>query len=305
MEGKAILFKKFAGVDAFPICLATQDTEEIIKTVKYLAPVFGGINLEDISAPRCFEIEKRLRTELDIPVFHDDQHGTAVVVLAGLINAIQLRNLPKEDARIVINGAGAAGTAIARLLLAYGFSDIIVIDRTGIIERNRPGLNSAKQSLAEVTNPHGKTGSLSEALHDAHIFIGVSAANILSPDMIKTMASDPIIFAMANPIPEIMPDLAREAGAFIVATGRSDFPNQVNNVLAFPGIFRGALDSCTRNITDAHLTSAAEKLAMHVKSPSRDNIIPNPLDKTVAKTIASAFNENKCTYKELEPRPAV
>ncbi len=289
MEGKCALFKEFAGVDAFPICLATQDTEEIIKTVKYLAPNFGGINLEDISAPRCFEIEARLKAELDIPVMHDDQHGTATVVLSGLINALKLRGLDKTEARLVINGAGAAGDAITKLLLCYGFKNIIVIDREGAIYSDRPSLSPAKKELAALTNLEKKVGGLAEVLVDAHIFIGVSAPGVLTKEMVKTMAEKPIIFALANPTPEIMPDEAKEAGAFIVATGRSDFPNQINNVLAFPGIFRGALDNRVSDITDEMLVRAAENLASLVENPSAEEILPDPFDKRVATTVAKAI----------------
>lgn len=289
MEGKCALFKEFAGVDAFPICLATQDTEEIIKTVKYLAPNFGGINLEDISAPRCFEIEARLKKELDIPVMHDDQHGTATVVLAGLINALKLRALDKAEARLVINGAGAAGDAITRLLLGYGFKNIIVVDREGAIYANRPALSPAKKSLAALTNLNQQKGSLAEVLAGAHIFIGVSAPGVLTQEILKTMAEKPIIFALANPTPEIMPDEARSAGAFIVATGRSDFPNQINNVLAFPGIFRGALDNRVNDISDEMLVRAAENLASLVENPSTEEILPDPFDKRVAPNVAKAI----------------
>ncbi len=248
MEGKCVLFKEFADVDAFPICLDTQDSEEIIKTVKYLAPVFGGINLEDISAPRCFEIEERLKAELDIPVMHDDQHGTATVVLAGLINSLKVRGSKKEEANIVLNGSGAAGTAIAKLLLIYGFKNILIVDRTGIIYDGRPDLNSEKKELAKITNLLKKEGGLEDAIKGADIFIGVSAPGVLTAEMVKTMTAKPIIFALANPVPEIMPDIAKEAGAYVVATGRSDYPNQINNVLAFPGIFRGALDNKVKQI---------------------------------------------------------
>jgi len=289
MEGKCILFKAFAGVDAFPICLDTQDTEEIIKTVKYLAPNFGGINLEDISAPRCFEIEARLKKELNIPVMHDDQHGTALVVLAGLINAIKLRGLNKEEAKLLVNGAGAAGLAITDLLLKYGFKNIIVCDTKGAIYSGRPDLNEAKAEIAERTNKEKNTQTLVEALKGCDIFIGVSAANILSEEMLRTMNEKPIIFALANPVPEIMPDVAKSAGAFVVATGRSDFPNQLNNVLAFPGIFRGALDNKVKQITDSMLTRAAESLAALVISPNPELILPNPFDKEVAKTVAKAI----------------
>ncbi len=289
MEGKAILFKEFADVDAWPICLDTQDTEEIIKTAKLIAPVFGGINLEDISAPRCFEIENRLKQELDIPVFHDDQHGTAVVVLAGLINAMKLRGGNVEDMKIVMNGAGAAGVAVTKLLLQYGFKNIIVCDSKGIINKNREELTPVKQKLAQITNLKNKQGSLVDAMAGADIFIGVSKGNIVSEEMVKSMNERPIIFAMANPTPEIMPDLAKNAGVFIMATGRSDFPNQVNNVLAFPGIFRGALDNNVSQITDEMKIKAAKALATHVANPSVDQILPNPLDKKVASVIAEVI----------------
>jgi len=289
MEGKAILFKEFADVDAWPICLDTQDTEEIIKTAKLIAPIFGGINLEDISAPRCFEIENRLKQELDIPVFHDDQHGTAVVVLAGLINAMKLRGGNVEDMKIVMNGAGAAGVAVTKLLLQYGFKNIIVCDSKGIINKNREELTPVKQKLAQITNLKNKQGSLVDAMAGADIFIGVSKGNIVSEEMVKSMNERPIIFAMANPTPEIMPDLAKNAGVFIMATGRSDFPNQVNNVLAFPGIFRGALDNNVSQITDEMKIKAAKALATHVANPSVDQILPNPLDKKVASVIAEVI----------------
>ena len=289
MEGKCILFKEFAGVDAFPICLDTQDTEEIIKTVKYLAPVFGGINLEDISAPRCFEIEERLKAELDIPVMHDDQHGTATVVLAGLINSLKVRGSNKEDVRLVINGAGAAGTAITKLLLTYGFKNILMVDRTGIIYLGRPDLNPEKEKLAAITNNSKIQGSLEEAVKGADIFIGVSSPGVLTSEMVKLMADKPIIFALANPVPEIMPDLAKEAGAFVVATGRSDYPNQINNVLAFPGIFRGALDNKVKQITDEMLIKAAEALASLVDNPNSEMVLPNPFNKEIAKEIAKVI----------------
>ena len=289
MEGKCALFKEFAGVDAFPICLATQDAEEIIKAVKQISPVFGGVNLEDISAPRCFEIEARLKAELDIPVFHDDQHGTATVVLAALINALKLSGLEKERARLVINGAGAAGDAISRLLLNYGFKDLVVVDSKGIVSKSREDLNSAKIELANSTNPRGLGGELAEALVGAHIFIGVSAPGILSEEMIKTMSEKPIVFALANPIPEIMPDLAKKAGAYIVATGRSDFLNQINNVLAFPGIFRGALDNKVQDINDSMLVQAAINLAALVEDLSVDKILPDPFDKRVVWAVAGAI----------------
>ncbi|MEI6835700.1 MAG: NADP-dependent malic enzyme [Candidatus Falkowbacteria bacterium] len=289
MEGKCILFKAFAGVDAFPICLDTQDTEEIIKTVKFLAPNFGGINLEDISAPRCFEIEDRLKAELNIPVMHDDQHGTALVVLAGLINAIKLRGLTKEEAKIVVNGAGAAGLAITDLLLKYGFLDIIVCDSKGSIYSGRPDLNEAKTKIAQLTNLTKQPGVLSEIIEGRDIFVGVSQADLLSEAMVSKMARRPIIFALANPTPEIMPEAAKSAGAYIVATGRSDFPNQLNNVLAFPGIFRGALDNHVKQITDLMLTRAAENLAALVSEPNPELILPDPYNKEVALAVARAI----------------
>lgn len=289
MEGKCILFKEFAGLDAIPICLDTQDPEEIIKTVKYLAPIFGGINLEDISAPRCFEIENRLKSELDIPVMHDDQHGTAVVVLAGLINSLKLRGSKKEQVRLVISGAGAAGTGIVGLLLAYGFQNIIMSDRTGIICEGRAGLTSEKLKLAVLTNRAKISGGLAEAIKGADVFIGVSQSGVLTTEMIGMMAAKPIIFALANPVPEIMPDLAKAAGAFIVSTGRSDYPNQINNVLAFPGIFRGALDNQVKQITDKMLIKAAEALAALAVNPGVDNVLPDPLNKEIAKAIAKVI----------------
>lgn len=289
MEGKCILFKAFAGVDAFPICLDTQDTEEIIKTIKLLAPNFGGINLEDISAPRCFVIEERLKAELNIPVMHDDQHGTALVVLAGLINAIKLRGLDKESAKVLINGAGAAGLAITDLLLKYGFVNIIVCDSRGAIYSGRPDLNEEKIKIAERTNSKRLSGVLSEIIKGQNIFIGVSQAGLLSEEMVLSMSERPIIFALANPIPEIMPEAAKRAGAFIVATGRSDFPNQLNNVLAFPGIFRGALDNKVKQITDLMLTRAAENLASLVAEPKPELILPDPFNPEVAKTVAAAI----------------
>ncbi len=292
MEGKCALLKEFADVDAFPICLDTQDTEEIIKTIKNIVPVFGGINLEDISAPRCFEIENRLKKELDIPVMHDDQHGTAVVVLGGLINAISLKNLSKEEARIVINGAGAAGTAIAKILFLYGFKNMIVCDSKGAIYKNREGITPEKKGLAEITNANSITGSLGECLVGADIFIGVSVRDVLKAEMVKQMNPQPIIFALSNPYPEIDPILAKESGAFIVATGRSDVPNQVNNVLAFPGIFRGALDNNVREITEPMLVKAAENLAAYVKNPTPEFILPDPLDKGVVKVVAMAIKGN-------------
>jgi len=289
MEGKAILFKEFAGVDAFPICLATQDPEEIIKAVKLLAPVFGGINLEDISAPRCFEIEERLVRELDIPVMHDDQRGTATVVLAALINALKVKGLAAAQARVVVNGAGAAGTAVAKMLLAYGFADVIVCDSRGIVSRGRADLNPSKRSLAELTNPRSLKGDLAAALKNADIFIGVSVKNALKPELVLLMNPGPIIFAMANPTPEIMPDDAKAAGALVVATGRSDFPNQVNNVLAFPGIFRGALDHGVKRIEDRMLLEAAKNLAACVAAPDAEHILPDPFDRRIVERVAEAI----------------
>ena len=300
MEGKAMLFKKFADIDAVPIVLATQDTEEIIRTVKILAPNFGGINLEDISAPRCFEIEERLKKELDIPVMHDDQHGTAIVVLAALINALRVAKKNIAKIKIVISGAGAAGVAITKILLNYGAEHIVVLDSIGAIYSNRPNLNESKKQLAELTNlgcknnpPAGglkcEIGNLAEAIKNADVFIGVSAPNILTAEMVKTMADKSIVFAMSNPAPEIMPDVAKKAGAFIIATGRSDFPNQINNVLAFPGIFRGALDNKVKMITDEMKIKAAENLASLVKKPTSVKIIPSVFDKQVVKIIATAI----------------
>lgn len=288
MEGKAILFKQFGGVDAFPLCLETQDTEEIIKAVKQIAPVFGAINLEDIAAPRCFEIERRLRAELDIPVMHDDQHGTAVVVLAGLINALKLRGGEKSAVKIVFSGAGAAGTAIAELLLEYGFKNIVALDSKGIISRERGDLNDEKRVLAHKTNPHNEQGDLASAMKGADVFVGVSKPGLLTAEMVRSMAHQPIIFALANPVPEIMPDVAREAGAFIVATGRSDFPNQVNNVLGFPGLFRGALDARLKQFNTSHFLRASEALAGLVV-PTPDKILPSPFDQGVAETVAQAI----------------
>ena len=261
MEGKAVLFKEFGNVNAVPICLDTQDTEEIIKAVTYLAPGFGGINLEDISAPRCFEIEERLKEILDIPVFHDDQHGTAIVVLAGVINALKVVGKKKEDCRVVVNGAGSAGVAITKLLLTYGFPNIIMCDRVGIVSKDTEGLNWMQKKMTEVTNLNNETGSLADALKGADIFIGVSAPNIVTPKMVASMNRDSILFAMANPIPEIMPDVAKAAGARVVGTGRSDFPNQVNNVVAFPGIFKGALEGRATQITEEMKLAAAEAIA--------------------------------------------
>ena len=287
MEGKAILFKEFAGIDAFPICINSEDPEEVIKTVKLISPVFGGINLEDIKAPECFYIEENLQ-DLGIPVMHDDQHGTAVVVLASLINAIKIKNLKKEKAKIVINGIGAAGTAISKLLLRYGFKSLILCDTKGIIYEGKEGLTKEKKELAKITNKNNLQGNLSDALKKSDIFIGVSKGNIVSEEMIKSMNEKPIIIAMANPIPEIMPDKAKRAGAFIVATGRLDFPNQVNNVLAFPGIFKGALEIKAKRITEEMKLSAAEALASLISNPTPDKIIPDPFDKRVVEAVSKA-----------------
>lgn len=292
MEGKALLFKELGGVDAFPIVLATQDTEEIIRIAKSLEPTFGGINLEDISAPRCFEIEERLKKEMDIPVFHDDQHGTAIVVLAGLINALKVVKKDVKKIRIVISGTGAAGTAIAKLLLKYGAKDIVMIDSQGIIFKERKGgLNGAKMEIAKLTNPRSLQGTVEDALVGADVFIGVSAPNILQHIHIAKMNKDAIVFAMSNPVPEIMPEEARKGGARVVATGRSDYPNQLNNVLAFPGIFRGALDNGVKKITDAHKLKAAQAIAGLIKSPKFDKIIPGALDPRVIKAVASVFKK--------------
>lgn len=291
MEGKAAIFKEFAGIDAFPICVNTQNVEEIIALVKNIAPVFGGINLEDISAPRCFEIEERLRAELPIPVMHDDQHGTATVVLAGLINSLRLRGTKKEDAKVVMSGAGAAGTAITKILLAYGFKHFVVCDTQGAIYDGREGLNEEKQTLARVTNRDKKTGTLAEVLHGADIFIGVSKPGLLTADMVRTMAEKPIIFALANPIPEIMPDIAKEAGAFVVATGRSDFPNQINNSLAFPGIFRGALDNRIKQFNEEMFIRAAEALSEYVVDPKSDQVLPAQFDKGLVDAVKRVIHD--------------
>ena len=294
MEGKAVLFKEFGNVNAVPICLDTQDTEEIIKAVTYLAPGFGGINLEDISAPRCFEIEERLKEILDIPVFHDDQHGTAIVVLAGVINALKVVGKKKEDCRVVVNGAGSAGVAITKLLLTYGFPNIIMCDRVGIVSKDTEGLNWMQKKMTEVTNLNNETGSLADALKGADIFIGVSAPNIVTPKMVASMNRDSILFAMANPVPEIMPDVAKAAGARIVGTGRSDFPNQVNNVVAFPGIFKGALEGRATQITEEMKLAAAEAIAGLVPADklSDDNIMPEAFDPQVAEVVANAVKSH-------------
>ena len=294
MEGKAVLFKEFGGVNAVPICLDTQDTEEIIRTVVNIAPAFGGINLEDIAAPRCFEIETRLKELLNIPVFHDDQHGTAIVVLAGIINALKVTGKKKEDCRIVVNGAGSAGVAITKLLLTYGFPHITMCDINGIISRSSEGLNWMQKEMAEVTNLEGKTGTLADALKGADIFVGVSAPGIVSQEMVASMNSDAILFAMANPVPEIMPDLAKASGAKVVGTGRSDFPNQVNNVVAFPGIFKGALEGRATQITEEMKLAAAEAIAGLVpdKELNENNILPEAFDPRVADTVSRAIKDH-------------
>jgi len=288
MEGKALLLKHFANVDSVPIVLDIHEPDEIIKTVKAIAPSFGAINLEDIAAPKCFEIEERLKEELDIPVFHDDQHGTAIVVLAGLINAAKLTNRKLTDCKITVVGAGAAGTAIIKLLNLYGIKNILAVDSRGIINKNRTDLNTEKTILLDYINS-SQSGSLQDALSGSDIFIGVSRAGLLTSELVKTMAKDPIIFALANPTPEIMPDEAKSAGAAIIATGRSDFANQINNSLAFPGIFRGALDNGVKKITDQHKLAAAEAIAELVENPSASEIIPSPFDKRVVKTVANVI----------------
>ncbi len=294
MEGKAVLFKEFGGVNAVPICLDTQDTEEIIKAVTWLAPAYGGINLEDISAPRCFEIEERLKEILDIPVFHDDQHGTAIVVLAGIINALKVVGKQKENCRVVVNGAGSAGVAITKLLLTYGFTNVILCDRVGIVSTSTEGLNWMQEKMAEITNPDHMTGTLADALKGADIFVGVSAPNIVTPEMVRSMASDSILFAMANPTPEIMPDVAKAAGARVVGTGRSDFPNQINNVVAFPGIFKGALEGRATQITEEMKLAAAAAIAGLVpdEALSEDNIMPEAFDPKVAELVAQAVRSH-------------
>ena len=290
MEGKCVLFKEFGGVNAVPICLDTQDTEEIITAVKNIAPGFGGINLEDISAPRCFEIEERLKEMLDIPVFHDDQHGTAIVVLTGIINGLRITGKKKEDCRVVVNGAGSAGVAITKLLLRYGFTNVIMCDKEGIIGKDYPNLNWMQKKMTEVTNLANEKGSLADALKGADIFVGVSAPNIVTSDMVASMNQDAILFAMANPVPEIMPDVAKAAGARIVGTGRSDFPNQVNNVIAFPGIFKGALEGRARQITEEMKLAAAESLAALVSDEelNEDFIMPEAFDPRVAEVVSQA-----------------
>ena len=294
MEGKAVLFKEFGGINAFPICLDTQDTEEIIETVVRIAPAFGGINLEDISAPRCFEIEERLKKLLNIPVFHDDQHGTAIVVLAGIINALKVTGKKKEDCRVVVNGAGSAGVAITKLLSNYGFPHITMCDKTGMLCKGMEGLNWMQEKMVEVTNLEHKTGTLADALKGADIFVGVSAPGIVSQEMVASMNKDSILFAMANPVPEIMPDLAKAADARVVGTGRSDFPNQVNNVLIFPGIFRGALEGRATAITEEMKLAAANAIAALVDDSelSDENILPAAFDPRVADAVSKAVKEH-------------
>lgn len=294
MEGKAVLFKEFGGVNAFPICLDTQDTKEIIETVVRIAPAFGGINLEDISAPRCFEIEEELKKRLDIPVFHDDQHGTAIVVLAGIINALRVTGKKKEDCRIVVNGAGSAGIAITKLLLTYGFPNITMCDISGILSKNSTDLNAVQKEMMEYTNLSGQSGKLSDALCGADIFVGVSAPNIVTEEMVASMNDDAILFAMANPVPEIMPDKAKAAGARIVGTGRSDFPNQINNVVAFPGIFKGALLGRATQITEKMKLAAAEAIAALVSDDEINDeyIMPQPFDPRVADAVCKAVMNN-------------
>lgn len=293
MEGKAVLFKEFGGVNAVPICLDTQDTEEIIKTVVNIAPAFGGINLEDISAPRCFEIEERLKELLDIPVFHDDQHGTAIVVLAGIINAMKVTGKDKESSKVVVNGAGSAGVAITKLLLTYGFKHVTMCDINGILGKNSKDLNWMQEKMVEVTNLEQKTGKLADALKGADIFVGVSAPNIVTPEMVASMNKDAILFAMANPVPEIMPDIAKAAGAKVVGTGRSDFPNQVNNVVAFPGIFKGALEGRATAITEDMKLATAKAIAGLVPDEelNENNILPEAFDPRVADVVSRAVKE--------------
>ena len=290
MEGKSILFKEFANVDAFPICLDTKDVDEIVETVKRIAPCFGGINLEDISAPRCFEVEARLKKELDIPVFHDDQHGTAIVVCAGLINALKVVGKKMEDIRVVINGAGSAGISICKLILQFGVGDVVLVDRQGALCPGEEWMNPAQKAMAEVTNKDHQRGLLAEIIKDKDVFIGVSAPNLVTAEMVKTMAKDPIIFAMANPTPEIMPDVAKAGGARVVATGRSDFPNQINNVLVFPGIFRGALDVRATDITEEMKLAASRAIASLItpEELNEEYIIPSPFDKRVCSVVAKA-----------------
>lgn len=299
MEGKAILFKTFAGIDAFPICLDTKDSEEIIKTVKYLAPTFGGINLEDISAPRCFEIERRLKEELDIPVFHDDQHGTAIVVSAGILNALKLVGKKIDEVKVVINGAGSAGISIGRLLQEIGVKHLVLVDRSGALAKGETWMNEAQAKMAEVTNQEEERGSLAEVIKGKDVFIGVSAPGVLSADMVASMAGDAIVFAMANPVPEIMPEEAKKGGARIVATGRSDFPNQINNVLVFPGIFRGALDAKATDISEEMKIAAAYAIAgiIEERELTEEYIIPGAFDERVAKAVAEAVKQKAIELK--------
>lgn len=293
MEGKSVLFKRFAGVDAFPICLDTKDVDEIVETVKRIAPVFGGINLEDISAPRCFEIERRLKEELDIPVFHDDQHGTAIVVSAGLINALKLVGKPFDKANVVINGAGSAGISICKLLLALGIGNVVLVDKKGALCPGEDWMNPAQVAMAEVTNKDKQTGALAEIMKGKDVFIGVSAPNIVTAEMVASMANDPIVFAMANPTPEIMPEEAKKGGVRVMATGRSDYPNQINNVLVFPGIFRGALDAKAKAITEEMKIAAAKAIASIVTDEelNEEYIIPGAFDERVAKVVAKAVSD--------------
>ena len=294
MEGKAVLFKEFGGVNAFPICLDTQDTDEIVQTVINIAPAFGGINLEDISAPRCFEIEERLKNALNIPVFHDDQHGTAIVVLAGIMNGLKVVNKKKEDCHVVVNGAGSAGVAITKLLLRFGFQDVVMCDKSGILSKDSADLNWMQKDMMEVTNLTGKKGTLADALKGADIFVGVSAPNIVTPEMVASMNHDAILFAMANPVPEIMPDVAKKAGARVVGTGRSDFPNQVNNVVAFPGIFKGALEGRASQITEEMKLAASYAIAGLVADEdlNEDNILPEAFDPRVAEVVSQAIKDH-------------
>ena len=293
MEGKAVLFKELGGINAVPICLDTQDTEEIIRTVVNIAPAFGGINLEDISAPRCFEIEERLKELLDIPVFHDDQHGTAIIVLAGIINAMKVAGKDKETAQVVVNGAGSAGVAITKLLLRYGFKHVTMCDINGMLNESSPNLNWMQKEMVKVTNLEGRQGTLADALKSADIFVGVSAPNIVTKEMVASMNHDAILFAMANPVPEIMPDLAKEAGAKVVGTGRSDFPNQINNVMAFPGIFRGALEGHATKITEEMKLACAEAIASLVPDDelTETHIVPDALDPIIADVVSKAVKE--------------
>ncbi len=294
MEGKAVLFKEFGGINAIPICLDTQDTEEIIKAVTWLAPAFGGINLEDISAPRCFEIEERLKATLDIPVFHDDQHGTAIVVLAGIINGLKVVGKQKEDCKVVINGAGSAGVAIAKLLLTYGFTNVLLCDKAGILSKSTENLNWMQEEMTKVTNLANETGTLADALKGADIFVGVSAPNIVTSEMVASMNQDAILFPMANPVPEIMPDVAKAAGARVVGTGRSDFPNQINNVVAFPGIFKGALEGRATGITEEMKLAAAIAIAGLVPEDmlNENNIMPEAFDPKVVEAVANAVKSH-------------